>query len=76
MSSVDGQQDTTLVDRIHSAMDRHPHVRPDRIRFEAESGRVMIRGRVESYFEKQMAQEAIRSIDGISAIENQIEVAW
>ncbi len=68
--------DLDLVRRIHHAVEQHPHIRPHRLRYEATAGRVFIRGRVASFFEKQMAQEALRSIDGIAAIDNELEVCW
>lgn len=68
--------DLDLVSRINHVVERHPHFRLDRLRFEARAGRVLIRGRVSSFFEKQMAQEALRSISGIDAIENELEVCW
>jgi len=41
-----------------------------------DAGRVTINGTVQSFFEKQMAQEALRNISGIESIENQLEVSW
>jgi hypothetical protein len=31
---------------------------------------------VKSFFEKQMAQEALRTIEGIRTIDNQLVVSW
>jgi hypothetical protein len=31
---------------------------------------------VDSYFQKQMAQEALRHVDGIDQISNELEVCW
>jgi osmotically-inducible protein OsmY len=36
---------------------------------------VILRGKVGSYFQKQMAQEALRGVDGVEAIENCLEVS-
>jgi osmotically-inducible protein OsmY len=46
------------------------------VRIEAEDGRVVLKGSVRSFFEKQMAQEAIRRIDGVQLIDNMLEVNW
>ncbi|MFM2095979.1 MAG: hypothetical protein RIS70_3103, partial [Planctomycetota bacterium] len=46
------------------------------LRFEAADGRVVLKGVVRSYFQKQMAQETLRRIDGIVFIENDLEVTW
>ena len=66
-----------LFDQIHEALTANPHV-PSRkqVRIEAEDGRVVLKGSVRSFFEKQMAQEAIRRIDGVQTIDNMLEVNW
>lgn len=68
--------ETPLLDRVHSAITTNPHLFGRTLRFEAESGRVTLRGVVRTYFQKQMAQEALRHVDGVEAIENQLEVTW
>ena len=35
-----------------------------------------LRGVVNTYFQKQMAQEAIRHVDGVAEIANELEVCW
>jgi osmotically-inducible protein OsmY len=69
----------SLESRVASALHDSPHLTfPSRrqLRFEAAEGKVVLRGTVRSYFQKQMAQEALRHLDGIAEIENQLEVAW
>lgn len=63
-----------LDDKVHSALVHNPHLRGRRLCFETESGRVTLRGVVRSYFQKQMAQEALRHVDGIDEIQNELEV--
>jgi len=65
-----------LEDKVLSAIERNPHVPGRNLRFETESGRVTLRGVVRSYFQKQMAQEALRGVDGIAEIRNELEVTW
>ena len=65
-----------LEDRVHGALQRNPHVAGRNLRFEAEEGRITLRGVVQSYYQKQMAQEAIRRVDGVCEIANDLEVAW
>jgi osmotically-inducible protein OsmY len=65
-----------LFDRIHSALSTNPHVPSRRVRVEAADGRVVLKGSVKSFFEKQMAQEAICRIDGVQMIDNLLEVTW
>jgi len=67
--------DVSLEDKVLSALERNPHVSGRSLRFETESGRVTLRGVVRSYFQKQMAQEAIRRVDGVDEICNELEVA-
>ncbi len=65
-----------LDDRIVSALERSPHFPKRNVRVEAIDGRVTLRGVVRSYYQKQMAQEVLRSIDGVAEIENELEVSW
>lgn len=69
----------TLESRVASALHENPHLPfPSRrdLRFEAAEGKVVLRGKVRSYFQKQMAQESLRHLDGVAEIENQLEVSW
>lgn len=63
-----------LEDRVLTALERNPHVARRNLRFETNDGRVTLRGVVGSYFQKQMAQEALRYVDGVHEIANQLEV--
>ena len=65
-----------LQDKVAQAIDNEPHVNRQHLRFETREGRVILRGVVGSYFQKQMAQEAIRGIDGVQDISNELEVSW
>lgn len=65
-----------LTKRISSAIEHHPHLTRRNLRFEAREGRVVLRGTVKSYYHKQMAQEALRKLEGVNQIENHLEVAW
>ena len=65
-----------FVDLVHSAIATNPYLAGRKLRYEAESGRVVLKGTVSTYFQKQMAQEALRHIDGVLEIENQLEVSW
>jgi osmotically-inducible protein OsmY len=68
---------TPLFERIHEALSSNPHVPSRRqVQVETADGRVVLKGSVGSFFEKQMAQEAIRRIDGVQMIDNLLEVNW
>jgi osmotically-inducible protein OsmY len=68
--------DVPLDDRVLTALERNPYVGRRSLRFETSAGRVTLKGVVSSYFQKQMAQEALRNVDGIHEIANELEVSW
>jgi osmotically-inducible protein OsmY len=70
------QTTTPLFERIHNALTANPFVPNRQVRFEAADGRVVLKGNVGTFFQKQMAQEAIRRIDGVEGIDNLLEVTW
>lgn len=65
-----------LFDRIHNALSTNPFVPSRQVSVEASDGRVVLKGSVGSFFQKQMAQEAIRRVDGVQLIDNLLEVTW
>ena len=68
--------DMPLNDRVLTALECNPYIARRNLRFETSAGRVILRGVVDTYFQKQMAQEAIRHIDGVDEIANELEVCW
>ena len=65
-----------LADRVDSALETSPYLSRCLMRFETEEGRVVLRGKVTSYFQKQMAQETVQRIDGVETVDNLLEVSW
>jgi osmotically-inducible protein OsmY len=65
-----------LAHQVHGALSRSPYVSPRDVRIEAEQGVVRLEGAVRSFFEKQMAQEVIRRLDGVERIVNCLQVTW
>ena len=65
-----------LDDRVLVALEQNPYLTRRNLRFETSDGRVTLRGIVGTYFQKQMAQEAIRHIAGVEEIANELEVCW
>ncbi|MEO1497212.1 MAG: BON domain-containing protein [Planctomycetota bacterium] len=66
-----------LANRVHSALTESPYlVAARQLRVEAGEGRVSLHGHVSSFFEKQMAQEVARRLDGVDRVENLLTVAW
>jgi osmotically-inducible protein OsmY len=66
----------TFESRLHSAISSNPYLAGRHVRFEAEEGRVVLRGVVNTYFQKQMAQESLRRVEGVREIENELTVMW
>ena len=44
------------------------------LRFEVHGAEVVLRGVVRSYYQKQLAQESLRAVRGVSQVRNEIEV--
>jgi osmotically-inducible protein OsmY len=65
-----------LQERIQNAISSNPYLPGKRVCCRTDSGRVTLSGKVSSYFQKQMAQEAVRRLDGVRRIENLLEVSW
>lgn len=64
-----------LEDRVQDAINHNPYLSRKNLRCETSEGHVILRGTVRSYFQKQMAQESIKQVDGIVSIENHLEVS-
>jgi len=67
--------DIPLDARVLTALEGSPYVARRKLRFETSQGRVTLRGEVGTYFQKQMAQEAVRNVDGVSEIANELVVS-
>lgn len=65
-----------LHDRLSKVLRHHPHLHHERLHCEAAEGRIVLRGLVRTFYQKQMAQEALRGVEGVSEIDNQLEVCW
>ena len=70
----DAHDSRDLRDRIHLVLSRAPHLIGRPIQVEVVDHEVLLTGTVRSYFQKQMAQESLRSIEGLGLIRNQIAV--
>jgi hypothetical protein len=69
-------QSAPLLHRLDTALRSHPHLNRQNVFLESDPTHVVLRGTVDSFFRKQMVQEAIRKVDGITdvKIRNLIEV--
>jgi osmotically-inducible protein OsmY len=68
--------DHPLHSRVLQALAMQTHLAGKNLRFETRAGRVTIHGKVRSYFLKQMAQETLKGIEGVSQIDNRMTVDW
>jgi hypothetical protein len=68
--------ETPLADRAQSAISSSPYLAGRQVWLETSDGRIVLQGVVGTFFQKQMAQEALRRVDGVRQIENNLEVAW
>lgn len=67
--------DALLNRKIAAALGRCSYIRNSSLRLDVCSGRVVLSGAVPSYFLKQMAQESLRSVEGVEEIQNELEVS-
>lgn len=66
----------TLADRVDVAIQTNPYLQGRKLRFETSGSRVTLHGQVNTYFQKQMAQELLKHVEGVDEIENGLEVMW
>lgn len=64
----------TFLHQASNALAKHPHLGRRRVECRAESNCVVLEGEVNSFYEKQLAQEALRDIQGIEQVDNQLAV--
>lgn len=66
----------SLTDAVSAALQSSPYIGSSNLRIEAGDGHVRIHGDVGTFFEKQMAQEVVRRLDGVERVENLLQVSW
>ncbi|MBX3423531.1 MAG: BON domain-containing protein [Pirellulaceae bacterium] len=65
-----------LLLRVDSAIKRNPHLNGHQVFCQEESGVVVLHGRVSTFFQKQMAQESLKKLEGVEKVINQLQVDW
>jgi osmotically-inducible protein OsmY len=68
--------ESPLLATIHGALSNSPYVPTKQVTIEANDGHVRLEGQVRSFFQKQMAQELVRRLDGVDRVENLLQVNW
>jgi len=66
--------DCQLDQQIDIVIHTSPYLAGRRFQVKREADGVTLEGRVGTYFQKQMAQEIILRIDGVSRIDNRLQV--
>lgn len=64
----------SLDERIRHALMRQQYLIGRKVRVSVTAEEVVLTGRVDTYFQKQMAQETLRRIAGVNRIVNDLEV--
>lgn len=67
---------TTVHSKVETALHLSPHFRHQPVNVSSEGQSVCLRGRVRSFFEKQMAQEVAQAVEGVEGVENELTVVW
>jgi len=65
-----------LLQRIDSAIKMSPHLASHQVFCQEDSGIVVLHGKVGTFFQKQMAQEALKRLEGVEKVVNELEVDW
>lgn len=64
-----------VVDRAQKRLQAAPYIFLRDVRCEYRQGLLILQGQVASYYEKQLAQEAVARLVGVAQVVNEIEVA-
>lgn len=62
--------------RINHALKGSPHFLGSEVVGTHDEGIVVLQGRVETFYHKQVAQELLRKLDGVERVVNLLEVHW
>ncbi len=76
ISQTQGASAAELLQRVDSAIQGSPHIAGHQVFCQEESGIVVLHGRVDSFFQKQMAQETLKKLEGVEKVINELEVDW
>ncbi|MCA9068871.1 MAG: BON domain-containing protein [Planctomycetaceae bacterium] len=66
--------ESEVLNEVHQALSEQLFRLSQNLTCEFREGLLLLRGRVSSYYHKQVAQEAVRRLDAVDQIINQIEV--
>lgn len=64
-----------VVKEAQVRLERSAYSRLRRVSVEYERGVLVLRGTLPNYYHKQLAQEAVRRVEGVALVVNEIEVS-
>ena len=70
------QEISPLTEKLHGALNNSHFLSPRQVQIKTDGGNVRLEGTVGSFYQKQMAQEIVRRVDGVESVENQLQVSW
>jgi len=65
-----------IVEQAQERLRAVPYISSRNLRCEHRQGLLILQGRVESYYQKQLAQEAVARLEGVAQVVNELEVTW
>jgi osmotically-inducible protein OsmY len=65
-----------IVEQAQERLRAVPDISFRDLRCEYRDGLLVLQGRVGTYYEKQLAQEAVAKLEGVAQVVNQLEVTW
>lgn len=74
VDAADPDEAVHVIHQFRQELDKHPYLTLREISGEFHDGALTLRGRLPTYFLKQIAQLAATRVDGVRHIINQIEV--
>jgi len=70
----DKQSDASVLPRVRRGLRTSPYPAIRKLECEFERGVLTLRGELPSYYQLQLAQEAVSRVDGVERIVNRIQV--
>ena len=68
--------DPPLLEKLRGALSKSHFLSPRQVQIETNGGNVRLEGTVASFYQKQMAQELVRRVDGVETVVNRLQVRW
>jgi hypothetical protein len=69
-----GQRNSVLEKRVENALSRHPNLRYRDVACEWQDDVLIIRGSLPTFYLKQLLQTALLQVDGVTRIDNRVDV--